>query len=208
VNQAVNYEDYSGPWPWENFSPREMACRGTGLLMINTEAMDKLQALRTAIGRPLIVSSAYRSPQHNEAVGGAPRSQHLEAKAFDIRMDNHDPRLFEIAAREAGFTGFGYYPRQGFMHIDIGPSRTWGDPFPRTATEWPVEEEEPNTPAGSTTLQATAVQVASGAGAAATAVGVLDGTAQIIVTVASVLVIFAAIWIMRERIKRLLGGER
>lgn len=122
-----------GAWRWPDFSPQEMACRGTGRLMIDESSMDKLQALRTMIGRPIVVSSAYRSPEHNRAVGGAPSSQHLKAKAFDCRMDNHDPVAFEAAARKCGFTGFGYYPKQGFMHIDTGPARIWGQPFPKRA---------------------------------------------------------------------------
>ena len=117
-------------WRWPSFSPAEIACRGTGAIKINTEAMDKLQALRDRLGKPLIIRSAYRSPEHNRAVGGAPASKHMQATAFDIAMANHDPAAFEAAARAVGFLGFGYYPRSGFMHIDLGPARSWGDPFP------------------------------------------------------------------------------
>jgi len=116
-------------WRWTNFSPAEIACRGTGKLLINAPALDKLQALRDRLGKPLIVRSAYRSPEHNRAVGGAGRSKHLDGAAFDISMANHDPAVFEAAAREAGFLGFGFYPRSGFIHIDLGPARTWGDRF-------------------------------------------------------------------------------
>ena len=117
-------------WRWPSFSPAEIACRGTGAIKINTEAMDKLQALRDRLGKPLIVRSAYRSPEHNRVVGGAPASKHMQGTAFDIAMTNHDPVAFEAAARAVGFLGFGYYPRSGFMHIDLGPARSWGDPFP------------------------------------------------------------------------------
>lgn len=116
-------------WRWPNFSPAEIACRGTGALRIHEEALDRLQALRYRLGKPLIVRSAYRSPAHNRAVGGATRSKHLDGAAFDIAMANHDPAAFEAAAREAGFAGFGFYPRSGFMHIDLGPARTWGERF-------------------------------------------------------------------------------
>ncbi|MBS0126845.1 YcbK family protein [Thetidibacter halocola] len=117
-------------WRWPNFSPAEIACRGTGAIRINILAMDMLQALRDRLGKPLIVRSAYRSPEHNRAVGGAPASKHMSGTAFDIAMTNHDPVAFEAAARAVGFLGFGYYPRSGFMHIDLGPARSWGDPFP------------------------------------------------------------------------------
>ena len=33
-------------WRWPNFSPAESACRGSGSLRINEEALDKLQATK------------------------------------------------------------------------------------------------------------------------------------------------------------------
>jgi len=121
-------------WRWPNFSAQEIACRGDGTIRINEPALDKLQALRDRLGTPLIVHSAYRSPAYNRQVGGAEHSMHLQGAAFDISMANHDPVAFEAAARAVGFTGFGFYPRQNFMHIDIGPARQWGDPFAPRAT--------------------------------------------------------------------------
>ncbi|MBC7140410.1 MAG: DUF882 domain-containing protein [Defluviimonas sp.] len=126
-------------WRWPSFSPAEIACRGTGAIRINTEAMDRLQSLRNRLGKPLIVRSAYRSPEHNRAVGGATRSRHLDGAAFDIAMTNHDPAAFEAAARAVGFLGFGFYPRSGFMHIDLGPARSWGERFPVRATAFAAE---------------------------------------------------------------------
>ena len=126
-------------WRWRNFSPAEIACRGTGQLKLHPEALDKLQALRDRLGKPLIVRSAYRSPEHNRAVGGAPRSKHMDGTAFDIAMSNHDPAVFEAAAREVGFLGFGFYPRSGFIHIDLGPARQWGERFPMRAVPFASE---------------------------------------------------------------------
>lgn len=126
-------------WPWKSFSPREIASKGEGEILINHEALDKLQKLRDLLGRPVILTSAYRSKAHNTRVGGAKNSYHLQGKAFDVRMENQDPAAFEAAARKVGFTGFGFYPKSGFMHIDTGPARTWGPRFPNSVTEWPVE---------------------------------------------------------------------
>ena len=126
-------------WRWKNFSPTEIACRGTGQLKLHPEALDKLQALRDRLGKPLILRSAYRSLEHNRAVGGAKASKHMDGTAFDVAMSNHDPAAFEAAAREVGFLGFGYYPRSGFMHIDLGPARTWGDKFPVRAVPFATE---------------------------------------------------------------------
>lgn len=54
----------------------------------------------------------------------------------------------------------------------------------------------------STTMQASAIQIASGAGAAATAIGALDGYAQLAVIGLAFVVIVAGAWIMRERIRK------
>jgi hypothetical protein len=126
-------------WRWPSFSPAEIACRGTGAIKINTEALDKLQTLRNRLGKPLILRSAYRSPEHNRAVDGAPRSKHMDGTAFDIAMANHDPAAFEAAARAVGFLGFGTYPRSGFIHIDLGPARQWGEAFAMRASAFAVE---------------------------------------------------------------------
>src|SRR4051812_21790333 len=51
------------------------SCRGTGAVKINEDALDCLQALRDLIGKPMIVLSGYRSPEHNRRVGGASASK-------------------------------------------------------------------------------------------------------------------------------------
>ena len=58
-------------------------------------------------------------------------------------MANHDPAVFEAAAREVGFLGFGLYPRSGFIHVDLGPARAWGERFRATAfaAEIPLARE-------------------------------------------------------------------
>ena len=105
-------------------------------MLVNEPALDKLQSLRDRLGKPLIVRSAYRSPEHNRAVGGATRSKHMDGAAFDIAMSNHDPVAFEAAARAVGFLGFGFYPRSGFIHVDLGPARQWGKRFPIRSTSF------------------------------------------------------------------------
>ena len=37
------------------------------------------------------------------------------------------PSVFRFVSA-VGFLGFGFYPRSGFMHIDLGPARSWRDP--------------------------------------------------------------------------------
>jgi zinc D-Ala-D-Ala carboxypeptidase len=111
-------------WPWKYFTPRELACKGTGKLKINFKFMDCMDILRSRFGRPISLLSAYRSPYHNARVGGAPLSRHLYADAGDIPIIGMDKFLIERIARETGFTGFGYY--RTFLHVDLGRKRTWG----------------------------------------------------------------------------------
>ncbi|MGY6535518.1 MAG: YcbK family protein [Pararhodobacter sp.] len=157
-------------WRWPNFSPAEIACRGTGQLKLHPEALDRLQALRNRLGKPIIIRSAYRSPGHNHAVGGAPRSKHMDGTAFDIAMTNHDPAAFEAAARAVGFLGFGFYPRAGFMHIDLGPARRWGAPFPAQAA--PFAAEQP--PARELLTESRTLRGAGAAGAATVGAAVVE----------------------------------
>lgn len=45
------------------------------------------QPLRSAFGCPVYVSSGYRSPELNVAIGGAKRSQHIQGRALDLDAD-------------------------------------------------------------------------------------------------------------------------
>jgi len=45
------------------------------------------QPLREAFGCPIYVSSGYRGPELNRAIGGSKRSQHMEGRALDLDAD-------------------------------------------------------------------------------------------------------------------------
>lgn len=204
-------------WRWRNFMPAEVACRD-GSLMVNEYAMDCLQRLREAAGAPMIVNSAYRSPTYNRKVGGAKRSQHLKAKAFDISMANHDPHEFAEHARAVGFHGFGFYPHKNFMHIDTRTTpATWGTPFKdRRGDRFASPDITPERPPVAKPVKGGAA-VAMGATAAVSAL--MDQVADlspVIKTLADVgpgaLAIFAvafAVFLYRDEIKNLFGdGDR
>ena len=111
-------------WPWLYFVPQEMACRGTGRLIVNRTFLDSLNGIRGRLGVSLFILSGYRSPYHNAKVGGAVFSRHLYADAADLSIINRDKfRMVELA-NDYGFTGFGYY--RTFLHIDLGRKRSWG----------------------------------------------------------------------------------
>jgi hypothetical protein len=190
-------------WRWPSFSPREIASKGEGEILIDEQALDKLQVLRDHLGKPLVLTSAYRSPAHNKRVGGAKNSRHMQGDAFDVRMENHDPHEFEAAARAVGFTGFGYYPKSGFMHVDTGPARSWGTPWPITATSWPTEaarqpeklSEDRETQAAAGVGVAGAVAVAAEhLPIAGSILGGLAPTAQLVAVVVAAVLIGFLLW--------------
>tara|TARA_R110000823_G_scaffold216458_1_gene346053 strand:- start:769 stop:1143 length:375 start_codon:yes stop_codon:yes gene_type:complete len=111
-------------WPSSFFSPKEIACRGTGEIAINPDALEKLDKLREMLGGPVRVSSAYRSAYHNAKVGGAPLSQHRLGSAFDIVLGSREKSEIERVARAVGFTGLGLRYKT-FIHVDTGRKRSW-----------------------------------------------------------------------------------
>ena len=64
-----------------------------------------LQPVRDMYGRPIHVSSGYRSTAVNKAVGGARNSQHLLGEAADITVYNRmgNKQLFEIIRDNLSF---------------------------------------------------------------------------------------------------------
>ena len=127
----------------------------------------------------------------------------MQGDAFDVRMENHDPHEFEAAARAVGFTGFGYYPKSGFMHIDLGPARSWGTHWPRTVTTWPTEtarqpeslteDREAQAAAGAGVAGAVAV-AAEHLPAASGLLGSLAPTAQLVALATAAALIGYLLW--------------
>jgi zinc D-Ala-D-Ala carboxypeptidase len=127
-------------WRWPHFTAAEMACKGDGSVMLDFDALDRLEILRNHLRAPFMILSAYRSPEYNARVGGAPLSQHMQGRAFDVNMTGHDPREFVNAARHFGFHGIGQYPEQNFVHIDTRPDpAAWTIP---AGSDWPIFEDE------------------------------------------------------------------
>lgn len=89
----------------------------------------EFERIRASVGQSILVLSAFRTPAHNKAQGGKPRSQHMQGRALDLACPHGLP--FDIF-RTAVLRAIGsedslvryacVYPAHGFIHIDIRPA--------------------------------------------------------------------------------------
>jgi uncharacterized protein YcbK (DUF882 family) len=96
---------------------------------------DVLHALMAKLGRSnatIDVVCGYRTPWSNNflrtrsaATGVAQHSQHMLAKAIDIRVPGVGTRTLRDIALSLHAGGVGYYPVSQFVHVDVGPVRQW-----------------------------------------------------------------------------------
>lgn len=69
-----------------NFAVKEFRCKdGTDPIFIDDALVKLLQNIRDHFGKPVTITSAYRTAAHNKAVKGATYSQHCYGMAADIR---------------------------------------------------------------------------------------------------------------------------
>ena len=82
----------------DNTPPPEICAKLNTLI----SALDKI---REQYGKPIIVTSGYRCPELNKAVGGVNSSQHVKGEAADLvgRNDNETRKIFETAKALGNF---------------------------------------------------------------------------------------------------------
>lgn len=61
--------------------------RGGTHAYVDAEIAQHVQLVRSGLGRALLLSSAFRSPEHNRSVGGATFSRHIYGDAVDVDVD-------------------------------------------------------------------------------------------------------------------------
>ncbi|KAA9018134.1 DUF882 domain-containing protein [Sphingobium limneticum] len=101
---------------------------------MDTDLFDTLVQLHAATGADkrayFTLISGYRSPKTNARLhlgshGVASKSQHMRGKAVDIQLRNVRLASLQKAALSLKAGGVGYYPDDGFVHVDTGPVRRW-----------------------------------------------------------------------------------
>ena len=96
---------------------------------------DLLHNVLARLGRSsgvIDIVCGYRTPWSNEFLrtrsedtGVAEHSQHMLAKAIDIRVPGVTTSRLRDAALSLDAGGVGYYPISQFVHVDVGPVRQW-----------------------------------------------------------------------------------
>ncbi len=125
----MNHLTDAAGWRWPHFALDEFACHcidngerypACEGARVHPALLDLLESLRAACGnRPLVITSGYRCPRHNAAIGGVSNSQHLLGNAADIVVAGVSPaRVYAIADELLGDAGgVGRYAR--FTHVDV-----------------------------------------------------------------------------------------
>lgn len=104
-----------------DFSGARSACTpDCSLTDMHPETMAKADAARRSSGIPWVITSAYRSVEHDQKKGRSGKGAHPKGRALDIRARNSRERYLIVkAALEVGFTRIGIH--EGFVHVDDAP---------------------------------------------------------------------------------------
>jgi hypothetical protein len=98
-----------------NSIPKE--CQNTLIKLLDT-----VNSVRLEFGKPLTVSSGYRSPEHNIKIGGSKNSAHCTYEAIDLLDKSGDLRRFCMANDCAILKKYGLYMEspvytKGWCHL-------------------------------------------------------------------------------------------
>ena len=106
-----------------HFTLQEFACRcGCGRVEMNGEFLERLDQARDLAGAPFHVTSGFRCPAHNLAVGGVPGSSHTKGRAVDIACPDSRTRALVLQGLiRAGFGRLGL--GKDFIHADLDPDK-------------------------------------------------------------------------------------
>lgn len=172
-----------------------------------------------------VVIEGLRTPERQkqlvaEGASQTLNSRHLTGHAVDVAPIGKDgkvsfawplyhklaPAIKDAAAREgvAIVWGGDWKSFKDGPHFEL-------DKTVYPESDWVSGEDAPKertNVAQSTTVQASAVQIAGGLGGGIAALGALEGSAQIVALVIAAVVVATAAWVMRERIKKWAEGVR
>lgn len=108
----------------KHFKVREFACKdGSQVVFIDTHLVAILDILRNQVGKPVYITSGYRTPEWNKKCDGAKYSYHMRGMAADIRIEGMTAkeianRLNAIIPNECGIIVY-----TSWVHVDTRPNK-------------------------------------------------------------------------------------
>ena len=131
----MNHYDYNDSTQlFPHFNAREFrcSCGKSHETLLASELVDKLEALYTALNcSKIIVTSGYRCPEHDKAVGGTSSGQHTKGTAADVCCYGQDGQPISsktvcCKAQDLGFTGIANITSSyQYTHLDVRTSGRW-----------------------------------------------------------------------------------
>ena len=131
----VNHYDYSDNTQLSpHFNAREFrcSCGKSHETLLASELVDKLESLYTALNcSKIIVTSGYRCPEHDKAVGGTSSGQHTKGTAADVCCYGQDGQPISsktvcCKAQDLGFGGIANITSSyQYTHLDVRTSGKW-----------------------------------------------------------------------------------
>lgn len=117
----------------EHFKVREFRCQdGSDPVFIDSELVELLEKIRVHFGKPVTITSGFRTAAHNATVAKAAKySQHLYGKAADIQVEGISvENVYAYADKLLGNAGgCGIYPpglgrANGWVHVDVRKAKS------------------------------------------------------------------------------------
>ena len=136
-NIAIPYSDgqsitRQANWFMRDFRLAEPAAMDPRLFALLTDLQEAIEARYPHLEGKVEyqVVSAYRAPATNENLrsaggGQAKDSLHTHGQAIDIRVPGLSTAQLRDVASSLKLGGVGYYPKDRFVHVDVGRVRYW-----------------------------------------------------------------------------------
>ena len=109
-----------------HFKVREFACSdGSDVVFVATSLVDILEAIRVHFGRPVTITSGYRTVSYNAGLkSSSKKSQHCNGPAADIKVEGHTPKeVYNYVCSLLGdHGGVGIY--NTFVHVDVRATKS------------------------------------------------------------------------------------
>lgn len=104
----------------EHFKVKEFACKdGSQIVFIDRYLVSILDILRNQIGKPIIITSGYRTPEWNKKCNGAKYSYHMRGMAADIRVNGMNAKELANKLDKIIPDGCGIIVYNNWVHFDV-----------------------------------------------------------------------------------------